>query len=256
MNLRFVLPFIVAALALIVWTLLALIDTELNSFPGPLATINALWADRGALFAALGVDTAAMVLGFLLAVTFGVLTAIALMTYQGLRLALAPWMTIGRMAPVFALAPLVIISPLPSFLVLLIVTTIACFFPVVSVATPALLATDKSLLDLFKTYRASYWQEITMLRLPHALPQLMTAFKRAAIYAPMAAITTDYLQGLLASKPGLGRLLGEYYVAQNYAGATALCLLAAALGVVMAGAVHAISAWMLMHWHDNEHGLA
>ncbi|WP_309397988.1 ABC transporter permease [Cerasicoccus maritimus] len=256
MNLKFILPIIVAVIFFGVWGCLAFINTDLNVLPGPIATWKALWADRGALFAALGVDTAAMLLGFFLAVTLGVLTSIALMTYQGLRLAFAPWVTILRMAPIITLAPIAIIAPVSSFVSVLIVTMLACFFPVVYVATPALMATDKPLLDLFTTYRASYWQEITMLRLPHALPQLLTAIKRAAIYAPMAAIVTDYLAGLMMKKPGLGQLLGQYIDAQNYAGVTALCILAALTGVVMAGTVHAISYWTLMHWHDNEHGHA
>ncbi|WP_309381031.1 ABC transporter permease [Cerasicoccus frondis] len=256
MSVKFILPFVVAGIAIIIWACLSLMTNEITHMPSPLSTAHAFWADRGALFSALSVDAAAMFLGFIFAAALGVLCSIALVTYQGLRLALAPWMMIGRMAPIIALAPLIIVSPLSSFMTLLVVTTAACFFPVISVATPALMATDKSLLDLFKTYRASYWQEIALLRLPHALPQLMTAIKRAAIYAPMAALVTDYLSGLLASKPGLGRLLGEYYAAQNYAGVAALCILAAMLGVVMAGTVHAISAWTLNHWHDNEHGHA
>ncbi|GHB89892.1 ABC transporter permease [Cerasicoccus arenae] len=256
MRLNLILPILVAIVGMIVWACLALIDTGLNSLPGPLATADALWADRKAIFPALGRDAAAMVLGFLLACALGVLSAIVLTTYQGLRLALAPWMTIARMAPIAALAPLLIVSPCPAFLTLLIVTTVACYFPVVSVATPALLATDKSLLDLFKTYHASYWQQIVHLRLPHALPQLMTAIKRAAIYAPMASLLTDYLAGALAGKPGLGRLLSEYFVGQNYPAIVALCLSAAAVGVLLAGTVHAITAWTLMHWHDNENGQA
>lgn len=256
MSLKFILPLVFALVMLAVWACLALLSPGEQGMPGPSATAHALWDNRAPIFAALGVDVAAMVLGFLLATALGVMSAIALSGYKGLRLALEPWLVIGRMAPITALAPLAIISPFPPFLTLFIVTTASCFFPVVSVATPAICNTPKPLVDLFSTYRATYWQEIFLLRLPHALPQLMTAIKRAAIYAPVAALLTDYLAGLLANKPGLGVLLGEFYAAGNNAGVAALCLAAAAVGIVLAGTVHAIALWTLMHWHDNENGRA
>jgi len=254
MSLKYVLPLFVAIILLCIWGCLALIDT--GAFPGPLATMNALWADRAAIFGALGVDVAAMVLGFLLASVLGVFSAIALSGYQGLRLALEPWLVVGRMAPILALAPLAVVSSLSPFLSLLLMATAAAYFPVVSVATPAVTNTPKPLLDLFTTYRASYWQEIFYLRLPHALPQLMTAIKRGAIYTALAVLMTDYLAGLLAHQPGLGRLLAEYFSAGNYAGIAAVCLSAVVVGVILAGTVHAVALWTLMHWHDNENGRA
>ncbi len=256
MSVKWVLPVVAALALLLAWGCLALLLGGGALLPGPLASGRALWEARAAVFAALGVDTAAMVLGFLLASALGVVSAVALSAYKGLRLAVEPWLIIGRMAPIVALAPLAIVSPLPPFLTLFIVTTAACYFPVVSVVTPALMSTPKSMVDLFTTYRATAWQEIWLLRLPHALPHLMTALQRAAIYAPMAALLTDYLAGLLARKHGLGVLLSDFHAAGNYAGVAAVCLSAAALGIVMAGTVHAIALWTLMHWHDNENGRA
>lgn len=254
MSLKFVLPCLFALVLMMAWGCLALADG--GDLPGPLAAGKALWRDRVAIFGYLGLDVAAMILGFILAALLGVATAIALTTYRGLRLALEPWMLIGRMAPIVALAPIVIIYADSPFLTLLLVTTAAAYFPLVSVATPALMATNKMLMDLFKTYHASYWQEITLLRLPHALPQLMTALKRAAIYAPIAALLTDYLMGALAGRPGLGQILQGYFATDDHAGVAALCLASAGVGIVMAGTVHAVAAWTLMHWHDNENGQA
>lgn len=256
MNLKFILPFVVALVLLIIWGCVALLDAGGRGLPGPISTTHALWDNRGVIFGALGVDVAAMILGFLLASTLGVLTAIVLSGYRGLSMALEPWLVLGRMAPVISLAPLVILSPWPTFVTMLVVTTAACFFPVASVATPALSNAPKPLVELFSLYRATYWQKIFLLRLPHALPQLMTAIKRAAIYAPLAALMTDYLAGLLANKPGLGRLLAEFYGAGNYAGVAAVCLSGLGVGIVLAGTVHAIALWTLMHWHDNENGRA
>ncbi|MEO0794918.1 MAG: ABC transporter permease subunit [Verrucomicrobiota bacterium] len=253
-RLQWVLPLVTAGVVLIIWICLALVDTKHEALPSPFAVAIALGKESGQILPALGRDVLAMIGGFILASIFGIVTAILLVSYRGLSLALKPWFAIGRMTPLLVLTPLMIISPLPIWVSLMLITAIICYFPFVAIYTPALTTTDKVLVDLFKTYRADYRQQIMYLRFPHAFPSLIKALRRAAILAPLATLLTDFLAGSLANQPGLGRLLREYYEAGGDAEIYALCLIAAFTGVVLAGAVDAFAAWILAHWHDNDHG--
>ncbi|MGE9294997.1 MAG: ABC transporter permease [Puniceicoccales bacterium] len=253
-SLRWILPLLAGGVAVALWAFAALIMQDPTQLPGPLSVGKALGQISGDMLPLIGVDVGAMVTGFIAAFVLGIATAVALTTYRGLYLALTPWVAIGRMTPLLVLTPIFIVAPLTHFATLVIVTTLICYVPIVAILTPALIATDKVLLDLFRTYRASYWQEICLLRFPYALPHLMRALRRSAILAPLATLLTDFLEGALAGQPGLGQLLADYHDAGNLPAIYALCLGAALTGVALAGAVDACAAWVLAHWHDNEHG--
>jgi len=252
--LRWILPLAAGAAAVAIWAFASRLAGDPAVLPGPLTAGLALGGVLDEILPAIGRDVLAMVSGFGLAIALGLATAIALTTYRGLRLALTPWIAIGRMTPLLVLTPIFIVAPIPHWATLVIVTTIICYFPTVAIMAPAMTATDRVLLDLFHTYRANYWQEVCFLRLPHALPSLMRALRRAAILAPLATLLTDFLEGSLARQPGLGRLLADYYAAGDGGAIYALCITAALTGVVLAGAVDACAAWVLAHWHStNDH---
>jgi len=251
--LRWLLPLIVGAAFVFFWAMGALMTQDPAVLPGPLNVCLALrkiWPELAPVIAR---DVLTMVSGFFLATVLGLVTAIAITTYRGVQIALTPWIAIGRMTPLLVLAPVFIVSPLPNVTTLILVTTVICYFPMVAILAPAFRSTDKILLDLFQTYRATHWQEIVFLRLPHALPSLMRALRRAAILAPLATILTDFLEGTLAGQPGLGLLLHQYHALGDRAATYALCLFATLTGVVLAGAVDAFAAWVLAHWHANDH---
>jgi putative hydroxymethylpyrimidine transport system permease protein len=81
-----------------------------------------------------------------------------------------------------------------------VMTTIAIFFPVASAFHDGLTRTDAGLLDLAKLYGARHEQEVRLLRIPAALPQLITGIRVAAVYAPIGALIGEWV----GASSGLG----------------------------------------------------
>lgn len=246
--LAWMLPLGAGLAALVAWFAFA---ASVHSVAGPGETAQALWIERQPILVVTGRLIGVTLLAYAIAAVLGLSAALLMMRYRGLRLAGWPWAFAGNLAPLAALAPVAVLATPTGPAAALAVGTVCGFFTVVTHTMPALLATDKALLDLFRAYRATAWQEIRYLRLPHALPSLLAGLRRAAILTPLVAALTDFLAGALADKPGAGQLLARYAEAHDPAAVTALCLVVTLAGLLLAGAAHAFSAWALLHWHDG-----
>ena len=78
--------------------------------------------------------------------------------------------------------------------------TIAIFFPVASAFHDGLARTDPQLVELARLYGASHAQQVGLLRIPAALPALVTGIRVAAVYAPIGALVGEWV----GSSSGLG----------------------------------------------------
>lgn len=72
------------------------------------------------------------------------------------------------------------------------VVVIMVFFPVLVNMVAGLAATDRMQRDLMATYNASYWQTLTKLRLPAAMPFLFNGLKIASTLALIGAIVAEF----------------------------------------------------------------
>ncbi|MBK5933664.1 NitT/TauT family transport system permease protein [Rhodovulum imhoffii] len=66
------------------------------------------------------------------------------------------------------------------------------FFPVLVNTVQGLTATDRMQRDLMATYSASYWQTLTKLRLPAAMPAVFNGLKIATTLALIGAIVAEF----------------------------------------------------------------
>ena len=78
--------------------------------------------------------------------------------------------------------------------------TIAIFFPVASAFHDGLLRTDQNLIDLARLHGAGRGQMLRLLRIPSALPALVTGLRLAAVYAPIGALIGEWV----GASSGLG----------------------------------------------------
>ena len=113
---------------------------------------------------------------------------------------LLPVMVVSQAVPVFAIAPLLVLWFGFGLTSKIVMTTIAIFFPVASAYADGLTRTDPGLIDLSRLYRANRWREVTIIRVPWALPSLITGLKLAAVFAPVGALIGEWV----GSTSGLG----------------------------------------------------
>jgi putative hydroxymethylpyrimidine transport system permease protein len=133
----------------------------------------------------------------------GMALALAMSFLPVSRRLLIPVLVVSQAIPVFAIAPILVLWFGFGLASKIVMTTIAIFFPVTSAYADGLRRTDPGLLDLAALYRAGRWQTVTLLRMPAALPSLITGLRLAAVYAPVGALIGEWV----GSTSGLGYVM-------------------------------------------------
>src|SRR5579859_3042804 len=105
---------------------------------------------------------------------------------------LLPVMVVSQALPVFAIAPVLVLWFGFGIGSKIVMATIAIFFPVASAFHDGLVRADPQLLDLARLYGATHLQQVRLLRIPSALPSLITGIRVAAVYAPIGALFAEW----------------------------------------------------------------
>ena len=198
-----------------------------------------------AVFSATWYSFRVALLGLVLGVAFGLLSAMLLARFDLLRKGLMPYLIISQTVPLIALAPLTVswggrlkfgsfgwekwmsAASLSAFL---------AFFPVAVGAMRGFASPPPAALELMDSYAATWWQGFRKLRFPAALAYLLPAFKLAAAASVVGVVVSEISIGL---RFGIGRLILAY--SQEATGDPAKVYTAvvgsAALGLAMAGLV-------------------
>jgi putative hydroxymethylpyrimidine transport system permease protein len=140
------------------------------------------------------------VLGLVIGSILGILLALVMSYLPPTRRLLLPVMVVSQAIPVFAIAPLLVLWFGFGLASKIVMATIAIFFPVASAFHDGLLRTDQNLIDLARLHGAGRGQMLRILRIPSALPALVTGLRLAAVYAPIGALIGEWV----GASSGLG----------------------------------------------------
>lgn len=243
-------PLLAAAMLLGLWqalvTIFAVPETQL---PAPSEIAATLIANGPSLLASAMVTLGEALQALALAGLGGVALALVFCWSPWLERALLP-LAIGlQVTPLIAIAPLLTIYLPPRGAVLACAFVVA-FFPILSNAAAGLEATDRGLLELFRLKRASRRQMILLLRLPAALPQIMTGLQIGAGLSLIGAVAAE----LAAGASGVGEGLAFRIVEAGYRLKIPLMFAAVALlaacGLALHGLMSGISALVLRRWRN------
>ena len=169
-------------------------------FPAPADVFRAL-IERPELWRVHAPITALETLvGFACGVAAGIVLALSLSFLPIARRLVLPVMVVSQAFPVFVIAPLLVLWMGFGVGSKIVMATIAIFFPVASAFHDGLTRTDRQLIDLGRLYGARRWQEILVLRVPAAMPSLISGIRLAAVYAPIGALVGEWV----GASSGLG----------------------------------------------------
>lgn len=171
--------------------------------PSPAAVLDELVTQRKVIFSNAMITVVEVLAGLAIGTLFGVLTALAMMLFKGLREYIQPILVFTQTIPVFALAPVLTLWLGYGLASKIAMAVLIIYFPVASNFYDGLRRTDPGLLDLARVMDARPMQILFRLRLPWALPSLASGLKLAAVYAPIGAVIGEWVG---ASK-GLGYLM-------------------------------------------------
>jgi NitT/TauT family transport system permease protein len=217
--------------------------------PAPTAVVQTLWTDRAELWRGLLSTAAAASMGFALSVSAGILIAIVLSSSLWVRRAFYPYAVFFQTVPIIAIAPLLVIWFDYGTPVVVASTCIVSIFPVIANTLSGMLATDPNLRDLFRLYGAGPVATMWKLRLPWALPGILTGLRVASGLAVIGAIVGEFIGGTYRS---LGGVIDAARTQQRTDKVFAAVLLASLLGLAMFGIINLVSWLALRRWHASE----
>jgi NitT/TauT family transport system permease protein len=245
---RNALPPLVPFVAITLITELAVRQGWVPSFliPAPSSVVLSILRDWPELWRATLNTANASLIGFGMSAIVGSVIAIALSSAAWVQRAFYPYAVFFQTVPIIAIAPLLVIwfgwdrTVVAS-------AFIVSIFPVIANTLTGLLSTDPALRDLFRLYDAKRLATLLKLRLPFALPHIMTGLRIAAGLAVIGAIVGEFITG-----SGIGGSImvsrQQNRVDKVFAG----LLLASLLGIVLFTLINLISRLSLRHWHAAE----
>ncbi|MBT4695025.1 MAG: ABC transporter permease [Planctomycetaceae bacterium] len=200
------------------------------------------------LLSATLITAQAALAGFALALaigtTFGLLFSISKIARRGVY----PYMIFLQTVPIVAIAPLIIIWFGGGMASIVVIVTVISLFPIVTNVTTGLRSVDTGLLDLMTLYRAAPHQVLFKVRLPNAIPYLITGAKISSGLTIVGAVIGEYMAGHGIDEQGLGYFI--FMSSQNFQTEIlfASIFLSSLLGVTMVTAVTVISRSLLARW--------
>jgi putative hydroxymethylpyrimidine transport system permease protein len=165
----------------------------------------ALWQERETLGSATLVTVEEMVLGFVIALAAGLLSAFLLHTSALARRAFYPLLIASQTVPVVVLAPILAIVFGYTILPKLVVVALVCFFPVAVNTLDGLQSVDPELIRLMRTLDANAWGIFRRVELPSALPLVFSGARVAATFAAIGAVFGEWS----GSTDGLGYVMRQ-----------------------------------------------
>ena len=230
---RWVAPALLFLAALLAWQGVASTgwfdDLTLAS---PTEVAASLWEDRSLLFDSLATTALEVVVGLLIAVAVGALTAVGMHAWRPLHEAAYPLLVGSQAIPVVVVAPLFIIAFDYGLWPKVAIVALVCFFPVTVSLMDGLRSVAPEQLKLMRSLGASRAQTLWKVELPSALPSLFSGLKIAATVSVIGAVFGE----AAGAESGLGYLVlldnQQLETPRAYAGVVLLAALAVALFVL------------------------
>ena len=156
--------------------------------PSPLAVAQVFLHQPAFLAHHMMITATEVVVGLIAGSLLGFLTALP-------RLGQFVWpvVLVLQALPVFVLAPVLVLWFGFGLASKVVMTVIIIFFPVASAFADGLNRTDRDILDAASLTVASHWQILTRIRLPLALPSLVSGLRVAAPLAPLGAVVGEWV---------------------------------------------------------------
>jgi NitT/TauT family transport system permease protein len=151
---------------------------------------------------------------------------------------------------VVAIAPLLLIY-LPQPAAVLACAWIVAFFPVLANTALGLASVDRNLIDLFALYGASRGQVLVHLRLPAALPSMLTGIRIAGGLSLIGAVVAEIAAGSAGAGSGLAYRIAESGYRLMIPRMFAALLLLSIAGIAIFFLLSLLSHLVLRRWHES-----
>ncbi|MDO4475495.1 MAG: ABC transporter permease [Lachnospiraceae bacterium] len=221
---------------LVIWELAARQIGKAFILPGPGRVLMRLWEERKEIFLThLPATMQVCLLGLVISIALGLALAILMDLDPRIRRAVYPILTISQTIPVMCIAPAFVLWFGYTVKMRVIVVVLVNFFSITVNVSDGLASTRESRMELLRSYGASRWQCMTLLRLPGAWEHFLTALKVAIPWTAVGAAVAEWL----GAPAGLGAYSRGCMLNLDAAGLLAPLVLLTAIALAAGGLVNA-----------------
>ena len=203
------LPVIPFAVFLSIWWLLSLLNIPEYILPSPLSVVAELLDMKWQWLSQTATTVTEVVGGFFIAVFVGILLGLIVSWNDTIRKILIPFLVFFNSMPKVAAAPLVLVWFGFGIFPNIIMSFLIAFFPILLNTARGVSEVPYEMIELAMTFNTPKWKRFVKIRVPYALPFIMTGVKLASILSVTGAIVGEFI----ASETGLAALILQ---AQTY----------------------------------------
>ena len=187
------------------------------------------------------------------AIAFGSAFIVAVITEKSrlVQRALDPLLVTSQTIPIFALAPLLAIWFGFGIVPKILIVALVCFFPIAVSLAGGLRSTDPEMVALVRSMGADSRQVFLKVKLPSAIPSLLSGMKIAASYSVIAAVIAEWI----GASQGLGlymlRASNSFQTARVFAAIGVVSALSIALFLMVDIVGRFIAPWLYVHTEES-----
>lgn len=227
---KYILPFGVFVLIILLWQLLCITDVLPDLLlPDPLDVCKAMAEDAGLLFDNALYTLSETFIGMAISIALSFLLACLMDKVSLVRTALYPVLVVTQTIPSIAIAPLLVIWFGYDMLPKIILIVIVCFFPLAIGFLDGFASAEDDEIRLLKSMGASEAQIFRHLKLPKALPHFFSALKVSSSYCIVSAVISEWVGG----SKGLGVYMMRVKNNYDYDKMFAVIILISALSILL-----------------------
>ncbi len=245
-TLRLVLPWIVIVGLFVFWEIVVRVfDIEQFVLPAPSAIFASGWQWRWPILDNAWQTFITTVIGFLIAVVFGLASGVAIgsstLVYDSFYPALIGFNSIPKVAVVPILVIWFGVGTIPA----IITAFLIAFFPILVNVAVGIATMEPELQDVLRALGASRWQVITKVGLPRSMPYFFASLKVAITFAFIGTIVAE----TVAANKGIGNLMlvasSRFEVPLAFAGLLMTSIMGIGMYLVAAVIERRTTAWAM-----------
>lgn len=189
---------------LVIWeAVVRIFHIPLYVLPSPVQVVQTLAAEAGTLWGHALITTMEAVVGIAIALMLAIILGVAMDRFPVVRQGLYPVLVVTQTVPMIVLAPILIIYMGFGAAPKILTVVLMCFFPVAVSFSDGLSQVDEEYVHLVRSYGTGKWGAYRLVKIPAAIPALLSGLKVAATYSISGAVVGEWI----GSQRGLGYYL-------------------------------------------------
>lgn len=237
-------PWLLTLILIVLWeALVKIFDVPRIVMPSASETFAAIYEYRVGLWRNSEPTLIATLVGFGIAVVFGVAVGVSIGLWRPAYAALYPLMVAFNSIPKVAVVPIMVIWFGIGFTTNMLTAFILCFFPIVVNMAVALATIEPELKDVLRALGANQMDIVFKIGIPRSMPYLFAALKIAITLAFVGAVIAETVAG----GSGIGNLMlvasADFNTPLAFAGLIVIAVMAIGMYAIFAAMESRFTGW-------------